>query len=46
MAVMADVTQILDAAAAGAAVLWASEDREQLAGPCDRVLVFSDGRVA
>jgi ribose transport system ATP-binding protein len=40
------VSQILDAAEAGAAVLWASEDQEQLAGACDRVLVFSDGRLA
>jgi ribose transport system ATP-binding protein len=36
---------IRDAAAAGACVLCASSDYEQLAAICDRVLVFGRGRV-
>ena len=37
--------QISHAAAAGATVLCASSDYEQLAAICSRVLIFSDGRV-
>ncbi|MDQ0393984.1 sugar ABC transporter ATP-binding protein [Labrys monachus] len=36
---------IADAAAAGATVLCASSDYEQLAAICSRVLIFSEGRV-
>jgi ribose transport system ATP-binding protein len=34
-----------DAAAAGATVLCASSDYEQLAAICSRVLIFSEGRI-
>jgi ribose transport system ATP-binding protein len=37
---------IRDAAAAGACVLCASSDAEQLAEICDRVLVLGRGRIA
>nr|WP_154325347.1 hypothetical protein [Pantoea sp. 201603H] len=36
---------ISDAASAGATVLCASSDYEQLAMICDRVLIFSQGKV-
>ena len=36
---------IRQAAEHGACVIWASADREELATICDRVLVFSDGRI-
>ena len=39
------VTAVKDAAAAGCAVLVASSDENELSMLCDRILVFSGGRV-